>query len=612
MDHADPHPRPFIPAAAGMLAAALLLAPACGDDVGSADATSDASTGTGGETSTDTTGAPDPTAVDSTAADSTAADSDGSTSTGATDDTSTGGEANELDEDAIERIHAAVDQSLGNGFATGCAVAIWRDGEVIYAEGFGTKDEAGNPVTNDTLFQIGSDTKKMTAMTVLQLVDAGELSLDQTVGELLPALDLAQSPGHFDQTTVHDLLSHQSGLWDYTPWIEAPADGELATLAYGPFAANEVAMMPAGIAWNYSNPNFSLAGLVVEQVGGQSWADVVIDEVAIPLGMTQTYARRDDAIAASTDLASGYGPLFPDGIDSFDLLELMSLEPDPPGWVTPDEQADNAFTRPAGLLWATASDMARLEGFLLEGDPLVLSEASREALVTGHVGLYPGVDPAELGYGYGMLSQRGIGGSDGSVYDVPVWGHGGNTLVMTSTTVLLPEQNVAVSVLANGSAENSNLIAVVALEEAAAGRLPAPSAPPSPFEPPRDDLSVYAGSFSEPFLGDVTIGFDGANATIDIPLLTGLGVSVSPTLTPVYRDVFVVLIDGAQVELSFYDGTVPLEHAVNRSFVLERTLAPARPMAPVSPELARAWVRRVTEPRPLSLPPLFASPTQAP
>lgn len=583
----------------------LLGALACGDDGGNAsDTTTEASTGasTGGTTA----GAGTTAGVDTTAADTTAAASASSTepSTSTGDDTTTGGRGDGLDEDAIAHIHMAVEQSLGTGFATGCAVAIWRDGEVIYAEGFGTKDEAGNPVANDTLFQIGSDTKKLTAMTVLQLVDAGEISLDQTVGELLPMLDLATAPGHLDDVTVHDLLSHQSGLWDYTPWVESPDDGELAATAHGRFAMNEIAMMPPGIAWSYSNPNFSLAGLLVEEVGGQSWPDVVIDQVAVPMGLVQTYARRDDVLARASDVASGFGPIYPDGFDTFDLFETVSLVPDPPGWTTPAMQADHAFTRPAGLLWSTASDMARLGGFLIEGDSRVLSAASHAALVSGHVGLLPGVDPAELGYGYGVMQVRGFGGSDGSFYDVPTLSHGGNTLSMTSTTMLLPEQGVAVSVLANGYGEDSSLIATVALEEAAADRLPAPSAPFEPFQPPRDDLSVYAGTFTEPFLGAVTLGFDGSDVTVDIPLLSGLGIAVDPVLVPVYRDVFLLVIDGAQLDVSFYDGVVPLEHGVNRSFVLERTFGPSRPATPLSRAVVDAWVRRVTRPAPLSLPPL--------
>jgi len=586
--------------------AALLVAQGCGDDGGSGNATSEATTSTTGDTTADTT-----IAADTTAGSSSSSETSSSTSTGddTTTATTTGGEPNELDDDAIDRIRQAVEQSLGMGLATGCSVAIWRDGEVIYAEGFGTKDEAGNPVTNDTLFQIGSDTKKMAAVTLLQLVDAGELSLDQTVGELLPTLELAASPGHLDALTVDQLLSHQSGLWDYTPWIDGPDDGELSTMAYGRFAMNEFAMMPPGIGWSYSNPNFSLAGLLVEELGGQSWADVVIDDVALPLGLTHTYARRDDVLAAATDIASGFGPIYPDGLDSFDLLELSSLVPDPPDWTTPEAQIDHAFIRPAGLVWSTASDMARLGGFLIDGDPRVLSAASHTALVSAHVGLYPETVPDEIGYGYGVMRSRGFGGSDGSFYDVAVLSHGGNTLSMTSTTVLLPEQSVAVSILANGAYEDSSSIAVVALEEAASERLPAASEPYIPLQPPSADLSVYAGSFTEPVLGDVSLAFDGSDLIVDIPTLTALGVTFDPVLVPIYRDMFVLLLEGQQLDISFYDGALPYEFGVNRNFVLQRAAMMSPPTPPARRELVDAWVRRVTGPAPRSLPYLAAGQT---
>jgi CubicO group peptidase (beta-lactamase class C family) len=85
-------------------------------------------------------------------------------------------------------------------------VAIWRAGHIIYREGFGVRDELGGPATPDTLFQIGSDTKKITAIALLRQVDAGVITLDDTVTEL----ELAAAPEQLSKTTVHDLLAHQS------------------------------------------------------------------------------------------------------------------------------------------------------------------------------------------------------------------------------------------------------------------------------------------------------------------------------------------------------------------------------------------------------------------
>ncbi len=543
----------------------------------------DPSTGTTGDASTGTTG-------------------DASTDAGSTDSSTTGDTAGDgLGEDSIARIHDAVEANLGSGYATGCSVAVWRDGAVIYAEGFGTKDEAGDPVSPDTLFQIGSDTKKMTAIALLQQVDAGGVALDTTVAELLPTLDLAASPGAFDTLSIDRLLSHRSGLFDYTPWSEAPDDGELQLRTTTTFAANEYAMMPSGVAFDYSNPNFALAGVLIETLAARPWAEVVIDDIAALLGMDHTYARRDDMLAVELDIASGFGPIYDSDLDTFDLIELFSIGVTGAGWTTPEDHVDNAFTRPAGLVWSTATDMAKLAGFLVEGDESVLSDALRLQMQTGQVALLPGLDPALAGYGYGLMAVRGLNGPQG-YRDVPVVQHGGNTLDMTSTFILLPEQGVGLSILSNGAGDDMSLVAAVALEEAAAGRLPEPSDPPTLVEPPADDLSVYAGTFSHRALGVATLTWTGTQLEIDVPLLDALGAGVDPVLTPAYRDVFLMDVGGGQFDLSFYPGldATPNQYAVNRSFVFTREGAGA----PVGPRL-RAPGRaplRFDRTRPLSLP----------
>lgn len=541
---------------------------ACGGEGGS---DSGLGPSTGAESSSSTSTLPpsgESTGTSSTQADSTGAEStEGSSTTG-----DPGGDV--LGPDAIARIEEAVGDTLGTGYATGCSVAIWRDGSVIYAGGFGTKNAAREPVSPDTLFQIGSDTKKMTAIALLREVDAGTADLDTTVADILPTLDLAASPGTFDTLTIDRLLSHRSGLYDYTPWDDAPDDGELLLRTSTAFAANEYAMMPPGVAWNYSNPNFSLAGLLTEQLAERAWAEVLIDDVAAPLDMTHTYARRDDMLAAETDIASGFGPIPGSDFNSFELLEVSSTETGPADWTSPEDHADNAFTRPAGLVWGTATDMAKLAGFLIAGDEAVLSNELREQLMTGQVALAPGLDPTEFGYGYGVTAVRGLDGPQG-YRDVRLVQHGGNTLDMTSTFIMLPEQQVAVSILSNGFVDNMDIVAAVALEEAAAGRLPDPSAPPRVGDPPAADLSVYAGTFYDTALGEVSITWTGAQLQIDIPTLTDLGVQVEPTMTAVARDVFLVSVDGGEFDLSFYPDLngEPNHYAVNRSFVLDRTEA---------------------------------------
>lgn len=552
---------------------------ACRHDDGPAhdDGSTSGSQGSSSDASTDAITTVSSTDVADSSGGSTLATSEGSSS-GSSGDSGTTGGTDVLDDAAIERIRGAVADTLGTGYATGCSVAIWRDGEVIYAEGFGTKDADDNPVTPSTVFQIGSDTKKMTAMALLREVDAGTIDLETTVGSVLPGLALANAPDVLEALTVHQLLSHQTGLFDYTPWSDAPDDAELQTRLAGMFVDNEYAMMPAGIAWNYSNPNFSIAGALVEVLADRPWPEVVIDDIATPLGMAHTYARRDDMLAAEGDVASGYGPLLAGDLDTFDLVELYSTGAMSAGWTTPEDHVDNGFTRPAGFVWSTASDMARLAGFFVEGNAAVLSDGLRDTMSTGQVGLAVNVGADEIGYGYGIMVANGFRGPQG-YRAVPVLQHGGNTLDMTSTFFVLPEQGVGVSILSNGAGDDMNLVAAVALEEAADDRLPAPSVPPQLVDPPADDLTGYAGSFSDVAMGDVTISWSGTDLEIDVPFFASLGASVDPVLMPAYRDVFLMTVEGQQFDLSFYpalDGT-PNAYAVNRSFVFGRNAMGARP-----------------------------------
>src|SRR4051812_42275601 len=79
-----------------------------------------------------------------------------------------------------EGIRKAVSASLGKGLATAYSLAVWRDGHAIFTEAFGER-ASGIPATTHTQFQIGSDTKKITALALMAAVDSGKLSLDQSV-----------------------------------------------------------------------------------------------------------------------------------------------------------------------------------------------------------------------------------------------------------------------------------------------------------------------------------------------------------------------------------------------------------------------------------------------
>ena len=356
-------------------------------------------------------------------------------------------------------------------------------------------------------------------------------------------------------------------------------------------AENAYTLGPSGVFWNYSNPNFSLAGLMTQQVDGRMWGDILEEDLFAPLGMTRSFARAEDVIADG-DHAAGNGISFPGGYDSFDVT---AGDPEYTfGTVEADEHYDDAFTRPAGLVWSTASDMAVLAGFLVDGDPAVLSDGLREQLLTAHVPMYPATSAEDLGYGYGlMVNGHGFSGL-GGFYAVPFWAHGGNTMTMTSTFYVLPEQRVAVSILSNGYGDDFSLSAVTAMESFAT--LPAPATATS-FLLPAEGEAALDGEWNDPSaLGALSLSWDGAALQVSAPDMEALGWSVGATLTPYARDLYLLRVGGQDIDLSRYEADGQ-EWLVNRSFSFARTGEASAAASAQPPPAPRPLPLRPLDPR---------------
>jgi len=484
------------------------------------------------------------------------------------------GETDEIDDTSEPdelgaRVHEALDDALATdigraNMASGASVAVWIDGQII-AFGVGDRHpDDGGEITADTLFQIGSDTKKMTAIAALQQVQAGRLSLDETMTDALPGFAFSLDTSWADEATLHDLLSHQSGFYDYTPWDSAPDDSELYDRAYGRFAENEWLMAPPGVFWNYANPAFSIIGLETQEADGRAWPDILAEDIWAPLGMTRTFGRLSE-VAADGDYATGNGVILLSGGDSFDSLsDDASYEI---GTLEMADQVDNGFTRPAGLVWSTATDQMKLAQFLVNGDDTVLSDELREQVTTEQVQLYPTV-PGQY-YGYGMILVDGMQlGRD--YYETPLWIHGGNTLTMTSTFYILPEQQFGISILSNGYGDDFSKTLQAALTSLV--ELPDPSDGPT-YEDV-GDLADYVGTWNDPYaLGDIVLTTDDSSLFISIPVLDELEIPYDTTLTPAIKDLFYLTVDGATYDLTFIDGAdgTPHQYLRNRSFVGVRT-----------------------------------------
>jgi len=182
---------------------------------------------------------------------------------------------------AIETI---VTRELALRNLPGAAIAITRGGQVVQVSGYG-RDSNGRPVTQDTPFYIGSASKAMTAVAVMQLVEAGRIELDAPVRRYLPEFTLADP--RVERITVRQLLNHTSGMWEvgFRQWsFPQPASlrSAVARLDRARLAADP------GQEHRYFNPNYSVAARLVEEVSDEAFDAYLRNHLFAPLGMRAT------------------------------------------------------------------------------------------------------------------------------------------------------------------------------------------------------------------------------------------------------------------------------------------------------------------------------------
>jgi len=435
--------------------------------------------------------------------------------------------------------------SLG---APGLAVAIVEDGEVVWCAGFGDKHpEDGGDVLPTTLFRMGSVNKMMTATALLQQVDAGAVSLSEHATTYLPGFQLSYSPDYTDITVQH-LLTHQGGFYDYLIIDDDHDDSALEDAVEGWFATTEVLISPPGAFWNYANPNWYLAGRIVEAIDGRFYREYMADEVFAPLWMPRTVFT-GEAVLADGDYASGA---------TYDWTGATTA----PDIAEPDSY-DNAWARPAGYAWTSAEELARFSIFLMEGNDAVLSDALRGEMMSEQVDL--GYVPGLQHYGYGVFSDRGVYLTPDDFRPLNLVYHGGDINGFAADLYMVPDQGFAMAVLANTDAAHVSdslleaLSLVVTLPESEAG----------PDLSPTEDVSGFVGAYSEPWniVGDFSVSEEeDGTLTIAMPVLDAHGFDYEPTVTPYIGDSFLLSITQTPILVTFIevDGVM---YARSRIFV---------------------------------------------
>jgi D-alanyl-D-alanine carboxypeptidase len=241
---------------------------------------------------------------------------------------------------ALDAIAAYAPQAMRDQGTPGLSVAITDRARTLRIVTLGYANlETHAPVTPATRFAIGSITKSMTALALLQLHDAGRLDLNAPVRRYLPwfSIDSGGRP-----ILVHELLSHTGGLPDDYA-AEAGYVFDIVALR------RAKTIFPPGTAWSYSNDGYATAGAILAQLEDRSWSDALAVRVLTPIGMSSSSPVFTPELM--TDAAVGYQ--FRDN-DRPPLLHPKLLASPPMD-----------FVDPAGSVLSTPEDMARYMRFYL-------------------------------------------------------------------------------------------------------------------------------------------------------------------------------------------------------------------------------------------------------
>lgn len=313
----------------------------------------------------------------------------------------------------------------------GVAIGIIHDGRE-YLAGFGvTSVENPLPVTADTLFQIGSTTKTVTGTIIMQLVESGQIDLDEPVRTYLPELRLTDKTAK-ERVTPRHLITHMSGwVGDY---FSDTGNGDDALARYVAEMAELAQVTPVGSIWSYNNAAFGLAGRLIEVVTGKSYETAAREMVLDPLGMDNSFFLPADVI--SRRFAVGHGADAEKG--------AVVLRP----WAL----ARSAHA--AGGLCSTVRDQLRYARFHLGSGttPSGQQLLSPENMIAMQVPHYPANLGRQMGLSW-LLKQYG-----------DTWAvlHGGATKGQISAFLMIPTHQFAVTVLTNAEAGGILHDAVVA------------------------------------------------------------------------------------------------------------------------------------------------------
>jgi CubicO group peptidase (beta-lactamase class C family) len=418
----------------------------------------------------------------------------------------------------LNGLDSFIEQVMKDWHVPGLAVAIMKDGKVVYSQGFGYRDvKKGSKVTPHTLFAIGSCSKSFTATALAILVDEGKLDWDKPVREYLPDFRLSDVYAT-ERLRVRDLVTHQSGLprhdmiWYGSPLSRKELFERLRHLEPS---------RPLHARYQYNNLMFLVAGVLIERVSGSTWEEFVRLKLLGPLDMkTSNFSVNDSQ--KTPDFSLPYRE------QKGEVKEIPFRNIDAIG--------------PAGSINSSINEMVNWLSMQLGkgkfNDRQIISEKGLAEVHTPQI-----VAGGDLKYDESFYATYAMGWMVTSYRGHPALSHGGGIDGFTSHIRFLPKDQLGVVVLTNSSSPASSLIAsnatdrmlglseapwsqrtkddVAKAREAQAKTKAEDEAKRKKGTQPTHALKEYTGQFEHPAYQTLTITQESDQLKFDLHGLTG-------------------------------------------------------------------------------------------
>lgn len=349
----------------------------------------------------------------------------------------------------------------------GCAVAVIERGAITHAKGYGMADlERRVPITPDTVFDIGSVSKQLTAATILLLAAQGALSLDDDIRKHLPELPaLGKTP-----TTIRHLVHHTGGLRDYMTLLVLGGT-RIADVATSPQTLSILARQRGrdfepGAKFEYSNTGYFLLAQIAERVTKQPMRELVAQKIFAPLGMAASLVL-DDHRRVVPNRALGYG---------------RTARGD--GWALDLSQWEQTGD---GAVLTTVKDLAKWDA------SFYTARVGGKALVDGLLARGTLADGTPLDYAAGLFH--------GTYRGQPTVWHSGGWAGFRAQLLRFPQQRTSVIVLCNAASSDPRKLADAIADVVLAGKLgpaePAAAPPAKAATLTTAELDAWAGVYRD-------------------------------------------------------------------------------------------------------------------